>query len=674
MPSLLPSVPFRHGYARTPFQGRFRAHGRLLLLFLGLNALVRLGLTVFNQDLTLLAPWRLLPAMLIGAGFDLCVGLAALVPLVWLMAIWPRQRLLGERGLRLACGVVLAPLCLLATFVALSEFTFWQEFASRFNFIAVEYLIYTKEVIGNIRESYNMPVLLGGVALTAIGLWLLAWRWALAPLADAPSASLPHRHWRAGLWLGLAAPALLLAACDARLKEFSADSQLNELAGNGYFDFWHAFRHNQLDYERFYRTLPQTEAARRVAARYQPRETADRRPPDGAQDNPGESGATQRKLPFSREVAGAASPLPLNVVLVSIESFSASFMGTFGNPHGLTPNLDRLAREGLLFTRVYATGTRTVRGLEALTLSVPPTPGHSIVKRPENAGLFSLGSVLAERGYEPIYLYGGYGYFDNMNAFFGGNGYTVVDRTALRPEQIHFENIWGVADEDLFDLTLRELDARHAAGRRFFAHVMTTSNHRPFTYPPGRIDIPSHSGREGGVKYTDYAIGRFIAQARARPWFDNTVFVLVADHTHQGRGKQDLPLQAYHIPLIVLAPGYIAPGRVETIASQIDVGPTLLGMLGIGYRSRFFGQDILREGQHRPRAFMANQQTLGYYRDDRMVELRPNRRHRVIDTRTGEPVDDAQATELTEEAISLYQVAARAYRAGDLSASPRPGR
>jgi phosphoglycerol transferase MdoB-like AlkP superfamily enzyme len=670
----LPPALAHHWRVRNPFQGRFQAHGRLLLLFLGMNALVRLGLTVFNQDLTLLAPWRLLPAMLIGAGFDLCVGLAALVPLVCLMAIWPRQRLRGDRGLRLACGVLLAPLCLLATFVALSEFTFWQEFASRFNFIAVEYLIYTKEVIGNIRESYNMPVLLGGVALTAAGLWLLAWRWALAPLAHARPATPARRHWRPGLLLGLAAPALLLASCDARLKEFSGDSQLNELAGNGYFDFWHAFRHNQLDYERFYRTLPVAEAERRVAARYQDQAATAKRAQEAAPTSPAQTGAGGDRLPFSRVVAGAASPLPLNVVMVSIESFSASFMGTFGNAQGLTPNLDRIAREGLLFTRVYATGTRTVRGLEALTLSVPPTPGHSIVKRPDNAGLVSLGGVLAEQGYEPIYLYGGYGYFDNMNAFFGGNGYTVVDRTALRPEQIHFENIWGVADEDLFDLTLRELDARHTAGRRFFAHVMTTSNHRPFTYPEGRIDIPSHSGREGGVKYTDYAIGRFIAQARTRPWFGNTLFVLVADHTHQGRGKQDLPLEAYHIPLIFLAPGHIAPGRIETLASQIDVGPTLLGMLGVGYRSRFFGQDILREGRDKPRAFMANQQTLGYYRDERMVELRPNRRQRVIDARTGEPVDDAAATEMTAEAISLYQVAARAYRQGDLRASPRPAR
>ncbi len=117
-----------------------------------------------------------------------------------------------------------------------------------------------------------------------------------------------------------------------------------------------------------------------------------------------------------------------------------------------------LAREGLLFTQLYATGTRTVRGLEALALSLPPTPGHSVVKRPNNDHLFTVGEVFAEKGYEPLYLYGGYGYFDNMEHFFGGNGYTVIDRTALDKADIHYENIWGVADEDLFTLTLRELD------------------------------------------------------------------------------------------------------------------------------------------------------------------------------------------------------------------------
>ena len=634
----------------NPFAGRYRALWRLLLLFLLLNGAVRIGLTLWNQDYSLLLPWRIVPALAIGAGFDAAVGLAALAPLAWLMALWPRWRLGGDRGLRVVLALLLAPLAGLAAFVAFSEFTFWNEFASRFNFIAVDYLLFTHEVIGNIRESYNLPLLLGGVGLVALLLWAAAWGWALAPLGQRRPWAGPAtvRHWPRALMLGLVAPALALTACDVRLKEFSANGQLNELAGNGYFDFWHAFRHNEIDYDRYYRTLPREVAAARLAPRLAP------------------AGNPVAARPFEREIRPEGTPRQLNVVLVSIESFSASFMGVFGHPGGLTPRMDAIAREGLLFTQVYATGTRTVRGLEALTLSVPPTPGHSIVKRPGNEGLFTLGSVLADQGYEPIYLYGGYGYFDNMNAFFGGNGYTVIDRTALRKEEIDFENIWGVADENLFTLALRELDARHAKGKRFFAHVMTTSNHRPYTYPAGRIDIPSHTGREGGVKYTDYAIGRFIDEARKRPWFAQTLFVFVADHTHQGRGKQDLPLEAFHIPLVFYAPGHVEPGRNETLASQIDVGPTLLGALNVAYRSRFFGHDILREGASNPRALMANYQTVGYYRDGRLVELRPNRRQRVIDPATGAVLDDPAATALAEEAVSHYQLAAQAFRRGEL--------
>ena len=454
-----------------------------------------------------------------------------------------------------------------------------------------------------------------------------------------------------------AAPPLAVALLDARFKEFSSDAQANEQAGNGYFDFWHAFWANEIDYDRFYKTLPAQRALATLAnALGRPRLKVE---------------LSQR--PYEHEVTAAGPPKRLNVVMISVESYSAKFMAAFGNRQALTPRTDRLAAEGLLFTRIYATGTRTVRGLEALALSVPPTPGHSIVKRPNNNRLFTVGEVFKEAGYEPLYLYGGYGYFDNMNVFFSGNGYTVIDRTAIESKDIHFENIWGVADEDLFTLALHELNRRHAAGIKFYAHVMTTTNHRPYTYPAGRIDIPSKTGREGGVKYTDWAIGDFMDRARTRPWFHDTVFVIVADHTHKGRGRQELPPENYHIPLIIYAPAHVQPGRVDTLASQIDVAPTLLGLLDFSYRSRFFGHDILREGQRHPRALFSNYQTVGYYEQGRIVELKPNGRVHVVDAGTGRPApDDALSRELIDDAISYYQVAAQAYRRGEMRRPDNP--
>ena len=630
--------------------GRLRLLAVLLLAFLAFNAAVRLGLALFNGEWAPLLPWRLLPAMLIGALFDLAAASFALAPLGLLVLAWPNG---SGQWLRRVLLALLLPLCVLMVFVGLSEFTFWNEFASRFNFIAVDYLIYTNEVIGNIRESYNLPLLLGAVGLLSLGIWALLAR-ALTPFWTG------HLSWRRrglAMLVLLAMPVALVGVLDVRFKEFSSDAQANELAGNGYYDFWYAFWANEIDYARFYKTLPREQVLRQLASRL-----------GGARVQ-----ATLAQRPFEREIVNPGPVKRMNVVLISVESFSAEFMTAFGNTRGLTPAMDRLAQQGLLFTRLYATGTRTVRGLEALTLSVPPTPGHSIVKRPANDGLFTIGEVFKAQGYEPLYLYGGYGYFDNMNAFFSGNGYTVIDRTALKPAEIHFENIWGVADEDLFTLSLRELDHRHAAAKPFFAHIMTTSNHRPFTYPDGRIDIPSKTGRDGGVKYTDWAIGQFIEQARAKPWFANTLFVIVADHTHKGRGKQELPIDNYLIPMVIYAPGHVAPGRVDTIASQIDVAPTVLGLLGMSYRSRFFGQDILREGATQQRALMANYQTVGYYESGRMVELKPKGRVRVVDASTGKAApDDELSARLIEVAISYYQGASEAYKRGELKLKPPP--
>lgn len=629
--------------------GRLRILWVLLVVFVAFNFAVRLGLALYNGELGPLAPWRLLPALAIGLAFDAGVATFFLAPLGLLLVAWPGGH---GRVLRVVMLALLLPLSALMVFVGAAEFTFWNEFASRFNFIAVDYLIYTHEVIGNIRESYNLPLLLAGVGFAGLGVWLHVAR-RVRPFWSGHLGGV--RRLATGAVL-LVLPAAALYALDERYKEFSSDAQANELAGNGYFDFWHAFWSNEIDYDRFYRVLPRHRAVAELA-----QEIAAHRVP-----------VTVSQKPFDRPIVADGPEKRLNVVMVSVESFSAEFMAAFGNRQGLTPNVDRLAREGLLFTHVYATGTRTVRGLEALTLSVPPTPGHSIVKRPDNDHLFTVGEVFKEKGYEPIYLYGGYGYFDNMNAFFAGNGYTVVDRTALRPEEIHFENVWGVADEDLFTLALRELDRRHAAGTRFFAHVMTTSNHRPFTYPDGRIDIPSKTGREGGVKYTDWAIGRFVDEARTRPWFEDTVFVIVADHTHKGRGRQELPIDNYHIPLVVYAPKHVKPAVVDTVASQIDVAPTVLGLLNFSYRSRFFGHDILRDGPGHPRALMANYQTVGYYESGRVVELKPNSRVRVVDAVSGrEAPSDALSAHLVDEAISYYQLASEAYRRGDLKLTSR---
>jgi phosphoglycerol transferase MdoB-like AlkP superfamily enzyme len=596
------------------------------------------------------------PEALLGAGdlarsfaygllFDLAAAAYAVTPLVLWLALAP-GRVAGSRVYRLATLAWFFAACFAALLLAVAEWLFWDEFGARFNFIAVDYLLYTHEVLGNIWQSYPVGWLLAGLALVAgVGTGFAAyrlWRSSAAPLGAARALAV------------VAAQGALIAGLtyfvDSDLKQRSSSDTANELAGNGLYEFFAANRRNELNFERNYATLPLPEAFATVEKALGPAQWV---------EPLGES--------IERFVAGHGQERRRNVVLVSVESLGAEFLGAYGDPRGLTPNLDRLAKASLWFSRVYATGNRTVRGLEALSLALPPTPGQSIVRRPGNEVLFSLGSVFEDKGYGVLFAYGGYGYFDNMNAFFDANDYRVVDRRGIPSDRIEFENVWGVADEHLYDQVIDEIDREKAAhpDRPVFAHVMTTSNHRPYTYPPGRIDIPSGSGRDGAVKYSDYALGRLIERARTRPWFDDTVFVITADHGANARGTAEIPVDKYLIPVFVYAPAFVAPRRIDRLMSQIDIAPTLLGLLDFSYYTKFLGRDVLHSALATDRAFVANYQTLAYLRGDGLIVLQPKRKVAAFRLSGAAQTPLSRADSSRErEAIAFYQVASYAFRNG----------
>jgi phosphoglycerol transferase MdoB-like AlkP superfamily enzyme len=610
-------------------------------LFLAINTATRLGLIGLEGDGINALPWHLLPIVVVGLIYDAAAASYLLIPFALTALLLP-DRPWGRK----AHAVIAAALLLLCVFgwlfTSVAEVLFWNEFAARFNFIAVDYLIYTRETIGNIRQSFPVVPLLVGVLLATVAIFYSIRRkvW-MAAVGE--SGSLPIRLMLTGMILLL--PLASFLGVGDRPREVLATTSARELAGNGYYEFARAFRNNDLDYHTFYITMPERAARLEMRDEFQEAQSA--------------SVFTEGAHPLERTVAGNGPARRMHVVLVTMESLGADFLQSFGGREGLTPNLDKLASEGLKFTRMYATGTRTVRGLEALSLSIPPTPGHAVLTRKNNKGFQTLGGVLKAEGYDPLFIYGGYSYFDNMQDFFGGNGYTVVDRNSLSKSEISHETVWGVADEDLFKLVVREIDERVAAERKVFAHVMTTSNHRPFTYPPGRIDIPSGSGREGAVKYADWAIGKLMELAAKRAWFKDTLFVFIADHTSHARGRTDLPPENYHIPLIIYAPSLLSAQVIDAVASQIDVGPTILALLNISYTSHFFGQDILTEGQHHQRALMANYLTVGHMEDGILVELSPKQRARVLHSQTGQQLarDDPRRAASINETVAHYQVA-----------------
>jgi phosphoglycerol transferase MdoB-like AlkP superfamily enzyme len=262
-----------------------------------------------------------------------------------------------------------------------------------------------------------------------------------------------------------------------------------------------------------------------------------------------------------------------------------------------------------------------VRGLEAIATSLPPIPSVSVLRRPGNEGIANWGTVMRDQGYSTSFLYGGYGYFDNMNYFFSHNVFEVRDRSQI-PQAVRFENIWGVADEDLFDSALLYYDQVSQGSRPFFSIIMTTSNHKPFTFRSGVPGVlPKGGGRESGVRYADFAQGYFLREARKHPWFDNTLFIIVADHGARVYGHEEIPLKSYEIPMLFYSPKHLRPGEVDTLTTQIDIAPTVLGLLGLSYQAPFFGEDVLHSGAENRVAFFSHNHDVALYKGGELAIL-----------------------------------------------------
>ncbi|MEP7278177.1 MAG: LTA synthase family protein [Bacteroidota bacterium] len=623
------------------FQHRFGTVFLMAFLLTGVSVLTRVGLIILSFSELDNNFIGILGSLLTGLFYDLVAASFFVLPLAfycWLMKDnWYRKK--WQKPVLYIFFIIAI---IIIVFNAIAEFVFWDEFKSRFNFIAVDYLVYTNEVMNNIIESYNMPLVVTGLLVAGALLFWPVRKW--VDLSLQTSMRFKQRSIVFGLYLIIPLASYFLVG--NTVKNISSNRYINELGGNGMYEFGHAFWHNELDYNTFYATRSDTACFNTVRNLL-----AENR----SQFVPGKLFSTERLI------SPDSAAKKLNIVLISVESLSASFLQHFGNKENITPFLDSLVDKSLFFEHFFASGTRTVRGLEALSLAIPPTPGQSIIKRmPTREDMFTMGNLLKDKGYDTRYIYGGNAFFDNMGSFFGRNGYTIVDQGDIPSQAIHHETAWGVADEDLFSQALKEMDKAYAGGKLFFHHIMTVSNHRPYTYPAGRIDIPpSAQTREGAVKYTDWSIGRFIDAAKTKPWFAQTIFVIVADHCAKVAGKTAIPVMDYHIPCWIYAPDILAPQIEEKLTAQIDLAPTLLGLLNIEYSSKFYGYDILKLQEGKQRVFMGTYQNIAYARNNKMVVLSPQKKVEMfaVDFTTGVQTQIPLEDSLVNEAIAYYQTA-----------------
>lgn len=645
------------------FDSRFAVLFSILSLYILFSTLIRIGFLFWSSKDLDFNLFYILRAFFTGFCYDFAVGTLFLLLYSIYLLVFPK-RWIGSRFDKIFTYVYLAIVLLIIYFSLLAEIPFWDEFGVRFNFIAVDYLIYTYEVISNINESYPLPLIIFVLVALIVLTFVFLQKRKIFRNIFSDKRPISQRF----ALFSFLIPALILSLIlKNKQADFSNNLVLNELGKNGTFSFFSAFKSNELDYETFYPKIDDKEAYSVLKKNL-------------LQEN--QTYNSNKWDDISRITKSENEQRP-NVILIAIESFSGDFLKAFGNKDNLTPNYDKLANESIFFTNLYATGTRTVRGMEALTLSVPPTPGNSIVRRPDNQNLFSVATIFKEKNYQPYFIYGGDGYFDNMNNFFGGQGFDIVDRNRGNPlsddiktqrfnipdNEVSFENAWGICDEDLYKQSIKYADKSSKLNKPFFQFVMTTSNHKPYTFPAGKIDLPQ-GNRNGAVKYTDYALGKFLADAKTKPWFKNTVFVIVADHCASSAGKWEINIDKHHIPAII----YNLPQKAEKInrlTSQIDLMPTLFGYLGWNYTTSLYGKDINQTKIGDERAFIGNYRTLGMLKGNIFTQIDDRKKVKqfaVKDSDKSLKEIKSKNPQLVSETISYYQTASERFKNGKMKA------
>ncbi len=648
------------------FKSRFSLLYSLILTYIVISFCIRFALyiaSIDNFDFSLIAMFKIFG---LGLFFDISVALF-FSTIYSLYLLFLPSRFIGRFIDRTITYFLVILLLFIIVFSFLAEFPFWQEFNTRFNFIAVDYLIYTYEVVENINQSYPIPLII--VFLFAI-IFITLFIYKKKKILRSTFQQKPRFRKRFVNVVPLLAITVTLAfLAKNKRAEWSINNYENELSKNGVFSFFSAMNSNQLDYNTFYQTIAKRQAYKVLKN-------------DLLQGN--QSFVNQDFDNIARNVSGNAEQRP-NIVLIAIESLSADFLKRFGNQENLTPNYEALAQNSIFFTNLYATGTRTVRGMEALTLCVPPTPGNSIVRRPDNDSLFSIATILKQKNYDLSFIYGGDGYFDNMNTFFGGQGFNIVDRNRGNPlsddiktkrfeisdNEVTFENAWGICDEDSYSQSLKYADRLSQKNKPFFQFIMTTSNHKPYTFPNGKINM-AQGTRESAIKYTDYALGEYIRKARTKPWFKNTVFVIVADHCASSAGRWEINIENHHIPGMIYNLKN-QKGEIGKVVSQIDIMPTLFGYLKWNYETELYGKDINRMARNEERAFLGNYRTLGMLKSNYFIEINDRKKINNYtwnhDKKLMKKVKVKDLEVLEKLTISYYQIASERFKNGSMKQS-----
>ncbi|MEQ1598906.1 MAG: LTA synthase family protein [Methylotenera sp.] len=541
----------------------------MLLLGLVILSISRLGLVLWKLD-RVISTGKLLEILLQGIRVDIIqLSLIALIPLL-LAPILAIKRLFKFWQKFTYIWVVLA--IVLLVFLEAATPGFIGEYDVRPNRIFVEYLKYPKEVFGMLWRGFKVDIFAGlGFALLAI--W--AMRRFMRPWLSATSTWSNKKLWIVWPLIFLVTAFAIRSTIGHRpanpaLFAITPDSMVNSLILNSGYSVIYAVYSLQHESKssQIYGKMDRAQIFKLTNAKDLDIPTLKTLMPSAKRDK------------------------PLNLVIILQESLGATFVESLGGVP-VTPNLEKLKEQGIWFEQLYATGTRSVRGIEAVVAGFQPTPADSTVKLSlSQKNFFTLASLLAKQGYSTEFIYGGETHFDNMQSFFMGNGFQQVIGQKDYKNPV-FVGSWGASDEDLLNKTHEQLMAHHASGKPFFTLAFSSSNHAPFEFPDGRIELYEQpkATDNNAVKYADYAIGKFFVEAQKSQYWTDTVFLVVADHDIRVRGETLVPIEHFHIPGLILGAD-IKPQKIKAITSQIDLPVTLLSLMGISAQHPMTGRDL----------------------------------------------------------------------------------
>lgn len=496
-------------------------------------------------------------------------------------------------------------------FMEVATPNFIETFDLRPNRLFIEYLVSPKEVFTMLINGHLTTVIISLVviALAVVIYWKLS-GWVVKNLR------FPSWKFRPVMALLVAAVVFLGArssfahrGINPAMVAFSSDPLVNSLVLNSGYSVLYAVQQLK-DEEKSSEQYGKMSAEEMLATVKQARGRA-------------ESDYISKEIPTLTYNQATYQGKPKNIVILLQESLGARFVGSLsGLP--LTPNFDKLAKEGWLFTNLYATGTRSVRGIEAVTTGFTPTPARAVVKLTKSQNnFFSIAELLKRQGYATSFIYGSEKHFDNMASFFYGNGFqTIIDEKDYANPK--FKATWGVSDEDLFDKANETFTKLHQEGKPFFSLVFSSSNHDPFEFPDGKIDLyeqPKQT-RNNAAKYADYAIGHFFELAKKSDYWKDTIFLVVADHDSRAAGDSLVPIDRFRIPGLFIGEG-IVPKQDNRLVSQIDLPATILSLAGVSGEYPMIGYDLTKDVNPN-RVFMQYDATQAMMKGDDVVILRPN--------------------------------------------------